>query len=453
MRIIDICEVTKPISSPIRNAYIDFSKMTASLVAVVTDVVKDGRRVVGYGFNSNGRYGQGGLIRERFRNRILEADPKSILNDAEDNLDPHKLWATMMINEKPGGHGERSVAVGTLDMAVWDATAKISGKPLFRMLAEQKGREANPRVFVYAAGGYYYPGKDDTALRTEMRSYVDRGYTVVKMKIGGTTMSEDQRRIEAVLAEIGSAAKLAVDANGRFDLETGIAYAKMLRQYPLFWYEEVGDPLDFALQAALSEFYPGPMATGENLFSHQDARNLLRYGGMRPDRDWLQFDCALIRLGRVSAHARCPASVRMVAVALHTAWRPPDVPEHRGRPRPGRQRELPGPVPAVRRLSGRRTSGERPYHHAGTPRHRLRGQIGPDQGHARPDRVKGAFIPSLHTAPPAPPLPRRRAGWGSAAPHTDAPPSRRSARSGRSHGRSPQGRRNRPARPRWRRWR
>src|ERR1039458_7934124 len=106
-------------------------------------------------------------------------------------------------------------------------------------------------------------------------------------------LADDRKRIEAVLAEIGSAAQLAVDANGRFDLETAIAYAKMLRDYPLFWYEEAGDPLDFALQAALAEFYPAPMATGENLFSHQDARNLLRYGGMRADRDWLQFDCAL----------------------------------------------------------------------------------------------------------------------------------------------------------------
>ncbi len=128
MRIVDVCEVTKPISSPIRNAYIDFSKMTASLVAVVTDVERDGRRVVGYGFNSNGRYGQGGLIRERFKNRILELETKDQLNEAGDNLCPHKLWAAMMTNEKPGGHGERSVAVGTLDMAIWDATAKIAGQ-------------------------------------------------------------------------------------------------------------------------------------------------------------------------------------------------------------------------------------------------------------------------------------------------------------------------------------
>ncbi|WP_217547643.1 mandelate racemase/muconate lactonizing enzyme family protein [Pantoea sp. GbtcB22] len=293
MRILDVVEITKPIASPIRNAYIDFSKMTASLVAVVTDVEVDGRRVVGYGFNSNGRYGQGGLIRERFRDRILQAEPDSLLNGKGDNLDPHKIWDVMMSNEKPGGHGERSVAVGTLDMATWDATAKIANKPLFRLLAEMKGVEANPRVFVYAAGGYYYPGKDLSALRQEMRGYLNRGYNVVKMKIGGASLEEDRRRIEAVLDEIGSEARLAVDANGRFDLETGIAYAKMLREYPLFWYEEVGDPLDYSLQAALSEFYPGSMATGENLFSHQDARNLLRYGGMRPDRDYLQFDCAL----------------------------------------------------------------------------------------------------------------------------------------------------------------
>jgi len=293
IRILDVREVTKPISSPIRNAYIDFSKMTSSLVAVVTNVERDGKRVVGYGFNSNGRYGQGGLIRERFAPRILEADPNSLLDGTGENLDPDRVWKTMMTNEKPGGHGDRSVAVGTIDMAVWDAVAKIAGKPLFRLLAERHGTTADPNIFVYAAGGYYYPGKDDSALRGEMRSYLDRGYTVVKMKIGGETLAEDARRIEAVLTELDGKAQLAVDANGRFDLETAIAYAKMLREYPLFWYEEAGDPLDYQLQAALAEFYPAPMATGENLFSHQDARNLLRHGGMRPDRDWLQFDCAL----------------------------------------------------------------------------------------------------------------------------------------------------------------
>ena len=293
IRIVDVREATHLIASPIRNAYIDFSKMTTSVVAVVTDVIRDGKPVIGYGFNSNGRYGQGGLIRERFAPRILEAAAASLLDDAGTNLDPDRVWAAMMKNEKPGGHGERSVAVGTIDMAVWDAVAKIAGRPLFRLLADRCGTEADPQVFLYAAGGYYYPGKDFSQLRGEMRSYLDRGYNVVKMKIGGEEIATDQARIEAVLTELDGTARLAVDANGRFDLETSIAYARMMQQYDLFWYEEAGDPLDYQLQAALAAFYPGAMATGENLFSHQDARNLRRYGGMRADRDWLQFDCAL----------------------------------------------------------------------------------------------------------------------------------------------------------------
>jgi L-alanine-DL-glutamate epimerase-like enolase superfamily enzyme len=294
MKIVDILESTRPIQSDIRNAYIDFSKMTLSLVAVVTDVVRDGKPVIGYGFNSNGRYGQGHLIRERFRPRVLGADPASLIDEAHNNLDPHKVWACMMNNEKPGGHGERSVAVGTIDMAVWDAVAKIAGQPLHRLLAQRYGNgTANPRVFVYAAGGYYYPGKGLDGLRREMSSYLERGYSVVKMKIGGASLSEDIERIESVLKLLGPGQQLAVDANGRFDLATAQAYGRALSAYPLFWYEEAGDPLDYELQAELGKTYAGPLATGENLFSMQDARNLIRYGGMRPDRDWLQFDCAL----------------------------------------------------------------------------------------------------------------------------------------------------------------
>ena len=294
VRILDVREVTKPISSPIRNAYIDFTKMTTSLVAVVTDVVRDGKPVVGYGFNSNGRYGQGGLIRERFAPRLLEADPKTLLDESGDNLDPDKIWATADV-EREAGRSRRTLGSGRhhrhgglgrrredRGQAAVSAACRASrpGRPI------RASSSMPPAVTII-------PARTCRCCCGEMRGYLDRGYNVVKMKIGGAPIAEDRTRIEAVLRGIGSEAQLAVDANGRFDLETAIAYAKMLREYPLFWYEEAGDPLDFQLQAALAEFYPGPMATGENLFSHQDARNLLRYGGMRPDRDWLQFDCAL----------------------------------------------------------------------------------------------------------------------------------------------------------------
>jgi len=294
MKITAIRQAVAPINSAISNAYIDFSKMTASVVAVVTDVKRDGKYVTGYGFNSNGRYAQSGLLRERFIPRLMEADPASLLNEAGDNLDPHKVWSVLMANEKPGGHGERSVAVGVLDMAVWDAVAKIEGKPLYRVLGERyRDGEVDDRVFIYAAGGYYYPGKNLSLLQDEMKKYLDLGYSVVKMKIGGAPLAEDMKRIEAVIKVAGAGKNVAVDANGRFDLKTAVEYARALEPYGLFWYEEAGDPLDFQLQAELANHYKGPMATGENLFSTLDARNLIRHGGLRAERDWLQFDCAL----------------------------------------------------------------------------------------------------------------------------------------------------------------
>jgi D(-)-tartrate dehydratase len=294
VRIVDIREKVVPIASEIRNAYIDFSAMTVSVVALVTDVVRDGKPVIGYGFNSNGRYAPSGLLRERFIPRLKAAPVQLLLDETGENFDPQRVWAVMMQNEKPGGHGERSVAVGVLDMAVWDALAKIAGLPLYRLLADRhRSGLAASRVFVYAAGGYYYPNKGPRALQDEMQRYLALGYSVVKMKIGGAPLAEDLRRIDSVLEILESPQQLAVDANGRLDLDNAIAYARALNSYGLRWFEEPGDPLDFELQAALADHYPGAMATGENLFSAQDARNLIRYAGLNPDRDILQFDCAL----------------------------------------------------------------------------------------------------------------------------------------------------------------
>jgi len=283
-----------PIKSEIRNAYIDFTQMTVSVLALVTDVMRQGKPVVGFGFNSNGRYAPSGLLRDRFIPRLKAAAPETLVDESGENLDPVRVWNVVMRNEKPGGHGERSVAVGVLDTAVWDAVAKIAGLPLFRLLANRfRGGIFDDKVFVYAAGGYYYPEKDLSALQSEMQGYLDLGYSTVKIKIGGAPLSEDLRRIEAVLKILKTSDQLAVDANGRFDLEDAIAYARALAPYRLRWYEEPGDPLDFELQAELANHYPEPMATGENLFSMQDARNLIRYARLRADRDILQFDCAL----------------------------------------------------------------------------------------------------------------------------------------------------------------
>lgn len=294
MEIRRIASRSLPISSTIRNAWIDFTGMDCTIVAVVSDVMRDGEPVVGYGFSSNGRYSASDLLERRFAPRLLSASSEEIL-DADGQLDPARAWQVVMRNEKPGGHGERSVAVGALDMALFDLAAKLADQPLYRYLSERYGDgQPDDRVFVYAAGGYYAPAKTPADLAKEMRGFLDLGYNVVKIKIGGADLAEDLRRIEAVLEVLdGDASRLAVDVNGRFDLRLALAYAEALNPYGLFWWEEVGDPLDYQLQATLGSVYHGPMATGENLFSLQDARNLIRYGGMRADRDYLQFDPVL----------------------------------------------------------------------------------------------------------------------------------------------------------------
>ncbi len=294
MKILDIRETTAKLQSNMRNAVIDFSRMTVGIVAVVTDVMRDGKPVVGYGCGSNGRYAQGGILRERLIPRLLEAEPDDLLDENPENFDPFRVQACMMQNEKPGGHGDRAVAAAGIDMAIWDAVAKIEDKPLWRVFSERFNDGGYlTSIPVYPGGGYYYPGREIEQLQDEMRSYQAQGYRLCKMKIGGADLDTDRRRIEAALEVVGSGDNLAVDANGRFDLETALTFGEAMEPYRLAWFEEPGDPLDFALNAQLTEHYGQSVATGENLFSIQDAKNLALYAGLRPELDWIQLDPAL----------------------------------------------------------------------------------------------------------------------------------------------------------------
>ena len=168
--------------------------MTVSVVAIISEVVRGSDRLVGYGFNSNGGYAQSGLLRERFIPRLLDADPMALV-DADGVIDPERTWEVMMQNEKPGGHGERSVAVGILDMALWDLTAKLLEVPLAELLASRYGQgTAATDVDVYAAGGYYAPDKGLETLQRELASYVEQGCERVKIKIGGAPLHSDHDR-------------------------------------------------------------------------------------------------------------------------------------------------------------------------------------------------------------------------------------------------------------------
>jgi L-alanine-DL-glutamate epimerase-like enolase superfamily enzyme len=290
MRIVDIRE--RPIRiSRYRDPHIPSGGLTTSLVAIVTDAVRTGQPVVGYGFASIGRYAQSGLIRERFAPRLLRAATRDITTDDGANLDPFRAWTVMMTGEKPGGHGERCVAVGTLDMALWDAAAKIADMPLHQFLAGRLSRNVTARhVPVYASGGYPYPDNDIAALGEEIRHFADLGFTHAKIKIGGAPLDHDLRRIEAAAAQLAGSEYLAVDAMNTYDPDMSLIAASALARFGLWWFEDICDPLDFATHARVAARYDPPIAAGEALFSAAEATLLDRYAGLRRTRDILLFD-------------------------------------------------------------------------------------------------------------------------------------------------------------------
>ena len=293
MRITAVRERTIELSSATRNSSISFDAMTASVVAVHTDVKKNGRPLVGLAFDSIGRYGHGGLLRERFIPRLMAADPDAYA-DGHGGIDPHRAWAVMMKDEKPGGHGERSGAVGMLDAALWDLAAKTADLPLWSLLAKHHGSSnASAKIAIYASGGHYRAANDVEGLCDDIRRAIGQGHRRFKIKIGGASLADDIKRIEAVCEVLERGMSLAVDGNGTFDRAKTISYLEALKPYPLAWVEEPVHPLDFDLHRDIAAHTAIPLATGENLFSRDDARNLIRYGGLRKDRDLLQFDISL----------------------------------------------------------------------------------------------------------------------------------------------------------------
>jgi len=294
MRIVDIRELAVPLEGGVSNAVVSFAEHTVSLVAVVTDVIRHGKPLTGLAFNSIGRFDQSGIIRTRMAPRLLAADPATLLAPGGQRFDCAQVLQTLMKNEKPGGHGDRAGAAAAIEQAFWDLNAKLADEPAYATIARAFGREpvATP-VEVYTGGGYYYAEGSGQTLRDEFKAYRDMGFESFKMKIGGAPLARDLQRVEEALEAAGGPAHLMVDANGRFDRPTALAYAQALKPLGLRWFEEIGDPLDYQLNREAIEAYAGPVATGENLFSCIDVQNLIRFGGMRPGVDIFQMDGGL----------------------------------------------------------------------------------------------------------------------------------------------------------------
>lgn len=297
MKLLAIREHTVPLSAPMRNASVAFDAMTASALSIVSDCNIGGRPVIGYSFDSIGRYGKGGLLRDRFIPRLLAADSNRLL-DSSGMIDPQACVAVLMQNEKEGGHGERPGAVGLIEAALWDLRAKLENKPLWRVLAEQSGRVSTTSgvVFsVYGSCGHFRPGRGAAeldGLAAEVAAARVAGFTTIKVKLGGANLDDDVARARAAIGAAGSG-RVAVDVNGKLDPLIEVRWLEAMAALGVAWVEEPASPLDYQRLARIAKVSPVPVATGENLFSWDDARNLLRYGGLRPDRDLIQIDISL----------------------------------------------------------------------------------------------------------------------------------------------------------------
>jgi L-alanine-DL-glutamate epimerase-like enolase superfamily enzyme len=295
MKITDIRELSVPLAGNVANALVSFAEHNVSLIAVTSDVIRNGKPLIGYAFDSIGRFAQGGILRERLIPRVLRAEPESLLAEGGELFDPARVLQVALRNEKPGGHGDRAAAAAALELAFWDLNAKINDEPAHVTIARQFGCTGKAQgIDVYAAGGYYYADENAGTLKQELESYQRMGFSAFKMKIGGASLSTDVARIESALTVVnGDGKRLAVDANGRFDLNTALDYARAIAPFGLRWYEEIGDPLDYDLNRRVAEVYAGPIATGENLFSAPDIKNLALFGGMRAGKDIFQMDPGL----------------------------------------------------------------------------------------------------------------------------------------------------------------
>ena len=237
MKITHIHELSVAIEGNIANSLVSFAEHDVSLVGLVSDVIRNGRPVVGYAFNSIGRFAQGGILRDRMIPRLRAAPAGSLLDAAGQRLDPARVLEAIIRNEKPGGHGDRAAAAAAIELAVWDLNAKLNNEPAYATIARHFGRAGRiGGVSVYAAGGYYYADDNTDRLVGELRSYQDLGFDAFKMKVGGASLAVDVARIEAALRVAGTGAHLAVDANGRFDLSMAMAYAEAIRPFALRWY-------------------------------------------------------------------------------------------------------------------------------------------------------------------------------------------------------------------------
>jgi L-alanine-DL-glutamate epimerase-like enolase superfamily enzyme len=239
--------------------------MTAFEVVTARIRDADGAEGVGYTFTT-GR--NGAAI-----HAILAREVPEII-EAEDADRIEQLWSKVWWALHYGGRGGPAVlAQSALDIALWDLKAKRAGLPLWRLLGG-----FDPLVPCYAGGIDLDLGPAELLEQTERN--LDKGFRAIKMKVGRERLSEDVEKIAAMRDRLGAHFPLMADANMKWTADEAIRRARAFQPYDLVWLEEPIIPDDIAGHVRVVRDGGVPIATGENLRSLWEFKQMIVAGGV-----------------------------------------------------------------------------------------------------------------------------------------------------------------------------
>jgi L-rhamnonate dehydratase len=209
-----------------------------------------------------------------------------------------------------GRRGLGMAAISAVDLALWDAYARLLGVPVHGLLGGRK-RDAVP---VYASR--LYGGGDLDALAEEAASYRDQGFRAVKQRFvwgpadGLAGLRRNLELVRTVRQAVGDDVDLMTDAYMGFDLEYATRLARLLEPYGVRWLEEPLLPDDLAGYRELRRRSPVPIAGGEHESTLAGVRELVHGGAV----DVLQIDTG--RVGGLTVARKAAALAEAAGVPL-----------------------------------------------------------------------------------------------------------------------------------------